>query len=197
MFYFSHPPGTSVGAPKNQWKTEPWHSWAVALTQTPGETGLVMVIYDVDCETKEELAEEGNAVEYQVPPDLFRIILTSHAPPQHSSNIPTTTKTLSTKGEKKKCVKIQPKMVERNGNRGGDAEFVSEGTGHKRPEVSTPRKQASRNEWRSDAAPRTKKSQWNDNPVRMAGQIGGVARSPKGDIRGMGMVRYIAFIVSH
>ena len=59
LFYFNHPPGTWVGAPPgHNWKTEPWHSWVVALINT-GQTGLTMVIYDVDCVTKDKIAAKG------------------------------------------------------------------------------------------------------------------------------------------
>ncbi|MCJ1430254.1 hypothetical protein MMC29_008171 [Sticta canariensis] len=57
LFYFSHPAGTWVSS-DHDWKTEAWHSWAVALINT-GHTGLTMVIYDVDCVTENELAAEG------------------------------------------------------------------------------------------------------------------------------------------
>ncbi|MCJ1468390.1 hypothetical protein MMC07_007018 [Pseudocyphellaria aurata] len=58
LFYFCHPPGTWVGSDRD-WRTEPWHSWAVALIATDNEVGLTMVIYDTDCKTPAQLSANG------------------------------------------------------------------------------------------------------------------------------------------
>ena len=58
LFYFCHPPGTWVGS-QEDWKTEAWHSWAIALIRPENETGTTMVIYDSNCITHEELAADG------------------------------------------------------------------------------------------------------------------------------------------
>ncbi|MCJ1468323.1 hypothetical protein MMC07_006951 [Pseudocyphellaria aurata] len=58
LFYFCHPPGTWVGSDRD-WRTESWHSWAVALIATDNEVGLTLVIYDTDCKTSADLTAKG------------------------------------------------------------------------------------------------------------------------------------------
>lgn len=61
LLFFNRFPGGWVGvnSAHHSWRTEAWHSFAMALIRQPSVTGRIMVIYDVDPITKAEAAQAG------------------------------------------------------------------------------------------------------------------------------------------